>query len=89
MSDQDRPQQLAALRRALSWSQATMAQQLDLTQREYQAFEWDERQLPDVYLLAAERLALKYAALHENLMLLPPTLREEALRLGRSLPPKV
>ena len=88
MPAHDRPQELVALRRTLGWSQATMAQQLDLAQRQYQAFEWGEQQLPDIYLLAVERLALKYAALQGNLMLLPLALREEAARLGQSSQPK-
>jgi DNA-binding XRE family transcriptional regulator len=85
MSDMNRAQELVALRKALGLSQSTMAQQLDIAQRDYQAFEWGESEIPDVYLLAFERIALKHAAIREDPLLLPPALRAEALRLARTL----
>jgi DNA-binding transcriptional regulator YiaG len=85
MSDMNRAEELVALRKGLGFSQGTMAQQLDMGQRDYQAFEWGESEIPDVYLLAFERIAMKHAAIREDPSLLPPSLRAEALRLARSL----
>ena len=85
MSDLGRAQELIDIRKALGFSQPAMAQLLHMGQREYQAFEWGEIEIPDIYLLAFERIALKHAAILENLMILPPSLRAEAMRLGRSM----
>lgn len=85
MSDMNRAQELVALRKALGFSQGAMAQQLDMGQRDYQAFEWGESEIPEVYFLAFERIAMKHAAIREDPLLLPPSLRAEALRLAHSL----
>jgi hypothetical protein len=78
-----RPHELVAIRTALGLSQPAMAHLLELTTREYQAFEWGECEIPNLYLLAAERIAVKHAVLHSAPMKAPPALREEALGLAR------
>ena len=76
-------QELIAIRTALGLSQSAMAHLLELTTREYQAFEWRECEIPNLYILAAERIAVKHAVLHSAPMKAPPALREEALALAR------
>lgn len=83
MSDPDQAQQLVALRTALGMSQNTMAYHLDLRLRDYQAFEWGECEIPKVYRLAAERIAITHAVIQNAPMMAPTNVREEALALAR------
>lgn len=79
----DRLHELIAIRTALGLSQSAMAHLLELTTRDYQAFEWGEGEIPNHYILAAERIAMAHAVLHGAPMKAPPELREEALALTR------
>jgi DNA-binding XRE family transcriptional regulator len=79
----DRLHELIAIRTALGLSQSAMAHLLELTTREYQAFEWGECEIPNLYILSAERIAMAHAVLHGAPMKAPPALREEALALVR------
>lgn len=79
----DRLHELIAIRAALGLSQSAMAHLLELTTRDYQAFEWGECEIPNLYILAAERIAMAHAVLHGAPMKAPPELREEALALTR------
>lgn len=79
----DRLHELIAIRTALGLSQSAMAHLLELTTREYQAFEWGECEIPNLYILAAERIAMAHAVLHGAPMKAPPELRDEALALTR------
>lgn len=81
--EQDRLHELVATRTALGLSQGAMAHLLELNTRDYQAFEWGEAEIPNLYILAAERIALTYAVLHSAPMKAPPALREEALALTK------
>jgi DNA-binding XRE family transcriptional regulator len=81
--EQDRLHELVATRTALGLSQGAMAHLLELNTRDYQAFEWGESEIPNLYILAAERIALSHAVLHRAPMKAPPALREEALALTR------
>lgn len=83
MLNPNRLQELTDLRTGLGLSQAAMAHLLDLTTREYQAFEWGELGIPNLYILAAERIAMAHAVSHNAPMKAPTALREEALTLAR------
>ena len=76
MSDQDKMQELVAIR-------SRMAHEIDMNLRDYQAFEWGEAEIPDLYLRAIERIAMLYAVRHKNSMLVPPSMRAEALQFAR------
>jgi len=83
MSEYDKTQELVALRTALGFTQSRMAHEVDISLRDYQAFEWGECEIPNLYILAAERIAMAHAVLHDAPMKAPPELREEALALTR------
>ncbi|MGF9762669.1 transcriptional regulator [Microvirga sp. 0TCS3.31] len=83
MSDQDKMQELVAIRTALGFTQSRMAHEIDMNLRDYQAFEWGEVEIPDLYLRALERIAMLYAVRHKNPMLVPPPMRAEALQFAR------
>ncbi|MGO4523954.1 transcriptional regulator [Microvirga sp. 2MCAF35] len=83
MSEQNKVHELVALRTALGFTQSKMAHEIDLNLRDYQAFEWGESEIPDLYLRAIERIAMLYAVRHKNPMLVPPALRAEAVQFAR------
>ncbi|MBB4040826.1 DNA-binding XRE family transcriptional regulator [Microvirga flocculans] len=83
MSIHEKAQELLAIRTALGFSQSRMAHEIDISLRDYQAFEWGETELPDIYLRAIERIAFLYAMRHNNPMLVPPNLRTEAVQFAR------
>jgi DNA-binding XRE family transcriptional regulator len=83
MSDQDKMQELVAIRTALGFTQSRMAHEIDMNVRDYQAFEWGEAEIPDLYLRAIERIAMLLAVRHRNPMLLPPAMRAEVLQFAR------
>ncbi|WP_230534235.1 transcriptional regulator [Microvirga roseola] len=83
MSQTARMEALINIRTALGLSQAGMAYQLEMTIREYQALEWGEREVPNVYLWAAERLAMGQAVHEKDPRIAPAAIRQEALMLAR------
>lgn len=83
MAAPNQMQEFTVIRTTLGLSQSAMAHLLELTTREYQAFEWGECEIPNLYILAAERIAVKHAVLLSAPMKAPPALREEALALAR------
>jgi DNA-binding XRE family transcriptional regulator len=83
MTDTKRMTELTEIRTALGFSQGTMAHFLELTIREYQSFEWGECEIPNLYMLAAERIALSHAVMQSAPMKVPSGIREEALALAR------
>lgn len=83
MSEQGKMQELVAIRTALGFSQSRMAHEIDMNLRDYQAFEWGEAEIPDLYLRAIERIAMLYAVRHGNPMLVPPSMRAEVLQFAR------
>jgi DNA-binding XRE family transcriptional regulator len=83
MTDFDHAHKLTEIRRGLGFPQSAMAELLELNTRKYQAFEWGECEIPNLYILAAERIALTYAVLHCTPMKAPPAIRDEALALVR------
>jgi hypothetical protein len=60
-----------------------MAHEIDVSLRDYQAFEWGETEIPDLYLRAIERIAMLYAVRHKNPMLVPPAMRAEAVQFAK------
>jgi len=83
MSDQDKVQGLVAIRTALGFSQSRMAHEIDMNLRDYQAFEWGEAEIPDLYLRAIERIAMLHAVRHRDPMLVPASMRTEAVQFAR------
>lgn len=83
MIDLDRANELTEIRRGLGLTQPAMADLLELNTRKYQAFEWGECDIPRLYILAAERIALAYAVLDKAPLKASSALREEALILAR------
>ncbi|HZH12591.1 MAG TPA: transcriptional regulator [Microvirga sp.] len=83
MSETSKIEELLGLRSALGFTQDRMAREIDLSLREYQAFEWGETEIPDLYLRALERIAIRYAVHLEDPRLVPQPLREEVLKLAR------
>src|SRR5690349_2201930 len=83
MSDLDRANKLIEIRMGLGFSQSAMANLLELNTRKYQAFEWGECEIPNLYILAAERIALAYAVWDRAPLKAPPVVRDEALILAR------
>ena len=83
MSENQKAQELVALRGALGFTQSRMAHEIDISLRDYQAFEWGEAEIPDIYLRAIERIAMLYAVRHKNPMLVPPAMRAEAVQFAR------
>jgi DNA-binding XRE family transcriptional regulator len=83
MSDQGKMQDLVAIRTALGFTQSRMAHEIDMNLRDYQAFEWGEAEVPDLYLRAIERIAMLYAVRDRNPMLVPPSMRAEVLQFAR------
>jgi DNA-binding XRE family transcriptional regulator len=83
MSEQAKMQELAAIRTALGFTQSRMAHEIEMNLRDYQAFEWGEAEIPDLYLRAIERIAMLYAFRHRNPMLLPPAMRAEVVQFAR------
>lgn len=83
MSTQDKTQELVAIRTALGLTQSRMAHEIDMSLREYQAFEWGETEIPDIYLRAIERIAMLYAVRHRDPMLVPSFMRTEAVQFAR------
>jgi DNA-binding XRE family transcriptional regulator len=83
MSEQGKTQELVAIRTALGFTQSRMAHEIDMNLRDYQAFEWGEAEIPDLYLRAIERIAMLYAVRHRNPMMVPTAMRTEALQFAR------
>jgi hypothetical protein len=83
MSDQDKMQELVTIRTALGFTQSRMAHETDMNMRDYQAFEWGETEIPDLYLRAIERIAMLHAVRHRNPLMVPPSMRAEALQFAR------
>jgi len=83
MINLDQASKLTEIRKNLGFSQASMADLLELNTRKYQAFEWGECEIPNLYILAAERLAMTYAVLLNSPAKAPSVIREEALALAR------
>jgi DNA-binding XRE family transcriptional regulator len=83
MSQNEKTQELMTLRGALGFTQSRMAHEIDIGLRDYQAFEWGEAEIPDLYLRAIERIAMLYAVRHKNPMLVPPSMRAEAVQFAR------
>ena len=83
MSDQDKMQELVAIRTALGFTQSRMAHEIDMNWWDYQAFEWGETEIPDLYLRVIERIAMLYAVRHRNPTLVPPSMQAEALQFAR------
>ncbi len=83
MSENQKMQELVALRGALGFTQSRMAHEIDISLRDYQAFEWGETEIPDIYLRAIERIAMLYAIRHKNPMLVPPAMRAEAVQFAK------
>jgi hypothetical protein len=83
MSDHDKALELVAIRTALGFTQSRMAHEIDMNLREYQAFEWGEAEIPDICLRAFERIAMLYAVRHRNPMMVPPSMRAEAVQFAR------
>ncbi|MDF2688901.1 MAG: hypothetical protein K0Q80_1866 [Microvirga sp.] len=83
MSDEDKMQELVAIRTALGFTQSRMAHEIDMNLRDYQAFEWGEAEIPDLYLRAIERIAMLLAVRHRNPMLVPVSMRAEALQFAK------
>lgn len=83
MIDLERANKLIEIRTGLGFSQNAMATLLELSTRNYQAFEWAECEIPNLYILAAERIALAYAVWDRAPMKAPPAVRDEALILAR------
>jgi DNA-binding XRE family transcriptional regulator len=83
MSEQGKTQELVAIRTALGFTQSRMAHEIDMNLRDYQAFEWGEAEIPDLYLRAIERIAMLYAVRHRNPIMVPPVVRAEALQFAR------
>ena len=83
MINLDRANELTEIRKHLGFTQSAMADLLELNTRKYQAFEWGECEIPNLYILAAERIALAYAVLDKAPMKAMPALREEAIALAR------
>jgi len=85
MSEHNKMHELVALRTALGFTQSRMAHEIDLSLRDYQSFEWGENEVPDIYLRAIERIAMLYAVRHKNPMLVPPSMRAEAVQFARMI----
>ena len=83
MSEQGKTQELVAIRTALGFTQSRMPHEIDMNLRDYQAFEWSEAEIPDLYLRAIERIAMLYAVRHRNPMMVPTAMRAEALQFAR------
>ena len=83
MIDLDRANKLIEIRKGLGILQNAMADLLELNTRKYQAFEWGECEIPNLYILAAERIALTYAVWDRAPRKAPPAIREEAFALVR------
>lgn len=83
MSATSKIEELLSLRTALGFTQDKMAREIDMNLREYQALEWGEAEIHDVYLRAIERIAIRYAADLEDPRLIPQTLRDEVVKLAR------
>jgi len=83
MSEHHKTQELIAIRAALGFTQSRMAHEIDMNLRDYQAFEWGETEIPDLYMRAIERIAMLHAVRHRNPMLVPPALRTEAVQFAR------
>ena len=88
MSDTTRAQELVGIRTTLRLSQAEMAYKLELTLREYQALEWGESEIPNIYLWAVQRLAMAYAAVAKDPRMVPASIMKDAqavVQLTRSV----
>jgi DNA-binding XRE family transcriptional regulator len=83
MSDREKMQELIAIRTALGFTQSRMAHEIDMSLRDYQAYEWGEDEIPDIYLRAIERIAMLFAVRHQDPMLVPPSMRAEAVQFAR------
>jgi len=78
-------EQLIAIRKQLSLTQQEMAWEIGMSLRAYQALEGRESSCRVIHLLAAERVALRKAAVSGDLSLLPETVSLDALRLAPTL----
>lgn len=76
-------EELGKIRAALGVSQPAMADFFGLTTREYQAFEWGEREIPHFYVFALERIAMIHAVRNGDPKVAPSAVREDALILAR------
>ncbi|WP_230534589.1 transcriptional regulator [Microvirga roseola] len=89
MADSTRLEELVRIRTALGFSQAEMAYKLELTVREYQALEWGESEIPNVYWWAVERLALAQAAQERSPRMVPAAVLRDVhaiMPLARGIP---
>jgi len=73
---------LIAIRKGCEMTQHSMANQLGMSLRAYQALEAGESQVRPIHVLAAERMALGYAVLMERLDMCPAEVRSDALDLA-------
>jgi transcriptional regulator with XRE-family HTH domain len=85
MSDDHYREQLLEIRRRLKFSQRTMATQLGLSLRAYQALEAGESAVRSIHVLAAENVALTNAVVKGNPFLLSSMQREEVKELAAML----
>ena len=66
-----------------SKTEELLARELDMNLRDYQAMEWGETEIHDLYLRALERIAMRHAVNLEDPKLIPAALRDEVVRLAR------
>jgi transcriptional regulator with XRE-family HTH domain len=83
MSGQSKIEELLALRKALGFNQNQMAHVMDVSLREYQALEWGEKDIHDLFLRALERIAMQYAVHLSDPRLIPQTIRDEIVKLAK------
>ncbi|KLK94917.1 hypothetical protein AA309_01610 [Microvirga vignae] len=83
MSEQSKIEELLGLRKALGFNQNQMAHVIDVSLREYQALEWGEKEIHDLYLRALERIAMQYAVHLEDPRLVPQAIRDDVVKLAK------
>lgn len=83
MPEQSKVEELLALRKALGFNQTQMAHTIDLSLREYQALEWGEKEIHDLYLRALERIAMQYAVHLGDPRMVPQVLQDEVVKLAK------
>jgi DNA-binding XRE family transcriptional regulator len=74
---------LIALRKEMALTQNQMANELDMALRSYQSLEAGESEYRPIHRLAAERVALSIAASRKAPMLVPRSVRDDAIELVR------
>jgi DNA-binding XRE family transcriptional regulator len=83
MPEQSKIEELLALRKALGFNQNQMAHAIDVSLREYQAFEWGEKEIHDLYLRALERIAMQYAVHLKDPRMVPRSIQDEVVKLAK------